>query len=124
MAHFAELDEDNVVVRVLVVSNHITTIDGEEVEQRGIDFLNDLLPDSGNWVQTSYNRTLRSNYAGIGKVYDPDNDVFYSPDQPYPSWSMDENYRWVPPEPPPVLDEDSLGCQWDEDTTSWVEVTE
>ena len=70
MAHFAEIDEDNIVVTVVVVHNDVTTIDGVEVEQRGIDFLNDLLPDSGTWVQTSYNHNFRTRYAGIGYLWD------------------------------------------------------
>ena len=53
MARFAELDENNIVLQVIIVGNEITTIDDVEVEQRGIDFLNDLFPDSGTWVQTS-----------------------------------------------------------------------
>ena len=53
MANFAELDESRIVSRVLVVGNEVTTIDGVEVEQRGIDFLNDIFPESGTWVQTS-----------------------------------------------------------------------
>ena len=118
MAHFAELDEDNVVVRVLVVSNHITTIDGVEDEQRGIDFLNDLLPDSGTWLQTSYHHNIRYRYAGSGYTYDPDNDAFYPP-QPYPSWTLDENYRWQPPVPKPDLEGKDAFVSWDEGTTSW-----
>ena len=116
MAHFAELDEDNVVIRVLVVSNHITTIDGEEDEQRGIDFLNDLLPDSGIWVQTSYNSTFRHNMAGTGYIWDG---TGFAHAQPYPSWTLDADYQWQPPVPKPDL-EGVVACAWDEGTTSWV----
>ena len=118
MAHFAELDETNTVLRVLVVGNDVTTIDGVEDEQRGIDFLDDLFPESGTWVQTSYNANQRHNYAGIGHTYDPDAGAFYS-QSPFPSWSLDENFLWQPPTPYP---DDGAAYYWDEGTTSWVEV--
>ena len=80
MAHFAELDGSNTVLRVVVVDNDVTTIDGVEVEQRGIDFLEDLLPGSGPWMQTSYNSNFRGTYAGIGRAYDPVLDEFLGPE--------------------------------------------
>ena len=117
MAHFAELDETSTVLRVLVVGNDITTIDGVEDEQRGIDFLDDLFPESGTWVQTSYHNNHRHNYAGIGSTYDLAADAFYGPQQ-YPSWALDEDYRWQAPTPMP---DDGNEYDWDEDTTSWIE---
>jgi hypothetical protein len=118
MAHFAEIDTgSSTVVRVLVVHNDVTDLDGVEDEQRGIDFLTDLFPDSATWVQTSYNRTIRHNYAGVGDTWDAASDAFYGP-QPFPSWSLDEDYRWQAPTPMP---DDSNDYNWDEDTTSWVE---
>ena len=120
MAHFAELDENNVVLRVNVVDNDITTTDGVEVEQRGIDFLNGLYPDSGTWVQTSYNHNTRTRYAGIGYAYDPDADAFITP-QPFPSWTLDEDtLDWEAPELMPD-DADTVMYVWDEGTTSWIE---
>jgi hypothetical protein len=116
MAHFAEVDATNTVVQVLVVSNDVTTIDGVEDEQRGIDFLNDLFPDSGTWVQTSYNRTIRHRYAGIGFSWDG---TGFAAPRPYPSWTLDDDYQWQPPTPYP---NDGNDYYWDEDTTSWVEV--
>ncbi len=126
MAHFAEIDENNTVTRVLVV--------GDEDEHRGQEFLADDLGLGGTWIQTSYNThgnvhyetdgepdggiALHMNYAGIG--YSWDGTGFASP-QPYPSWTLDENYVWQPPTPMP--DDGSL-YEWDEPTTSWVEVTE
>lgn len=78
MAHFAEIDQDNRVLRVIVVANKDTSDDnGNEVEQVGRDFCTRLL--GGNWIQTSYNSNFRGKYAGIGDVYDPINDVFVSP---------------------------------------------
>jgi len=118
MAHYAEIDATNTVIRVLVVHNDVTTIDGVEDEQRGIDFLNDLFPDSSTWVQTSYNATFRHNFAGHGHTWDG---TGFATLQPYPSWSLDEDYRWQPPTPMP---DDGNPYYWDEDTTSWVEITE
>jgi hypothetical protein len=116
MAHFAEV-LDGFVLRVLVVSNDITTIDGVEDEQRGIDFLATGWPTEGAWVQTSYNGNARGRYAGIGFTYDADWDAFIPP-QPFPSWILNEDtIDWEPPTPRP----DGNGYVWDEDTTSWVE---
>ena len=116
MAHYANV-ADGVVIRVLVVHNDVTTIDGVEDEQRGIDFLADLFPDSGTWVQTSYHSTIRHNYASPGYTWDG---TGFAPAQPYESWSLDENYVWQPPTPYP---DDGNDYRWDEDTTSWVEAT-
>ena len=108
MAHFAELDENNIVTRVLVVSN--------DLEHRGADFLANDLELGGNWIQTSYNNNIRKQYAGIGFSYDPVADVFITP-QPFPSWSLDEDYDWQPPTPMPTQGR----WYWDEATLSWVE---
>ena len=121
MAHFAELDESSTVLNVVVVHNDVITIDGVEDEQRGIDFLNDLYPDSGTWVQPSYNINFRTRYAAMGGTYDTDNDEFIPP-QPYPSWVWTDGH-WEPPIPSPHGEEPPF-YDWDEDTTSWVEVTE
>lgn len=72
MAHFAEIDEVNTVIRVLVVPN--------EQEHRGQEFLANDLGLGGRWIQTSYNANIRGKYAGVGDKYDPQNDVFYTPD--------------------------------------------
>jgi hypothetical protein len=121
MAHFAEVI-DGVVSRVLVVSNDITTIDGVEDEQRGIDFLATAWSTDGVWVQTFYGPMSqpekRYHFAGPGTLYDAGNDAFHDP-QRYPSWSLDENFVWQPPTPMP---DDGKVYVWDEDTTSWVEV--
>ena len=78
MAHYAEIDQDNKVIRVVVVANDvITTPDGTEDETLGKAFLSQLL--GGNWVQTSYNGRIRGAYAGIGFTYDPVADVFLPP---------------------------------------------
>jgi len=78
MAHFAQIDQENRVLRVIVVANKDTADEGgNEVEQIGKDFCNRLL--GGNWVQTSYNANFRGKYAGMGDTYDPVADMFVSP---------------------------------------------
>lgn len=79
MAHFAELDENNIVKRVLVVDNSKLLDNGVEVEQKGIDFLKRLFGKDTRWVQTSYNGNFRSKFAGTGDLYDFINDVFLDP---------------------------------------------
>jgi hypothetical protein len=74
MAHFAELDDNNIVLRVIVVNNNELLVDGVESEQKGISFCTELF--GGNWVQTSYNNNFRGKYAGVGDKYDKDLDVF------------------------------------------------
>ena len=77
MAHFAELDPNNVVLRVLVVSNDDTTdANGQEQEALGVTFLQGLFGADTRWVQTSYNATIRGKYAGIGDTYDSMTDTF------------------------------------------------
>jgi|TARA_R100000742_G_C4233260_1_gene54396 hypothetical protein len=117
MAHFAELDENNVVVRVLVIDNNEMTVDGVENEQLGIDFLNDLFPDSGTWIQTSYNGNIRGRFAGEGTVYLPDRDLFQIEEKPYPSWSLNDEGYWVHPD---SAGDPPDGFLWDEDSLSWV----
>jgi hypothetical protein len=77
MAHFAKLDENNIVTAVLVVNNE--ALDPENEEQSGIDFLKSLFDEECQWVQTSYNGTIRFNFAGIGYQYDSIDDAFIAP---------------------------------------------
>ena len=91
MAHYAELDNRNIVQRVLVVANEVTHIDGVEDEALGATFLADLLPGSGRWVQTSYNGNIRGRYAGIGYRYDEGTDQFVPAD-----WTLIDGV-WTPP---------------------------
>ena len=130
MAHFAELDETNIVKQVIAVhNNELLDENGNESEAKGIAFCQSLF--GGNWIQTSYNRSFRANFAGIGYVYDPIRDAFYLP-QPFPSWTLDENLIWVPPVPMPVNpytpDQQEYWLepvyQWDETTLSWTVPTE
>ena len=96
MAHYAELDATNTVIRVLLVANDvITTPDGTEDEMLGKAFLADLL--GGTWVQTSYNGRFRVRYAGPGYAYDAVRDVFVPP-----GWSLIDNVWTAPPDPEPL----------------------
>ena len=119
MAHFAQLDDNNVVTQVIVVANDELLLDGVENETKGIMFCKSLLGDDTRWVQTSYNATIRKNYAGIGYTYDPVADHFFAP-QPYPSWILDADAKWQAPTDMPV--EEGKFFTWDEPTLSWVEV--
>lgn len=120
MAHFAELSSDNIVMRVVVVHNDDCKDDrGNESEQKGIDFCKSLF--EGNWIQTSYNSTLRKNFAGIGFTYDAQRDAFIPP-QTFASWTLNESTcQWEPPIPYP---NDGKRYQWNEPTASWIEITE
>jgi len=112
MAHWAELDENNVVVRVTVGDNNDPN--GDE----GYQWLLDNL--GGRWVKTSYNGNIRKNFAAIGYVYDETGDAFYAP-QPYPSWKLDRrSFTWKPPVAKPT---DGKLYEWNEDTITWNEFT-
>jgi hypothetical protein len=107
MAHFAEIGFDNTVIRVLVIP--------DEFESNGENWCRSLL--GGNWKQTSYNGTIRKNYAGIGFKYDVNLDAFIAP-KPYPSWFLnEETCRWEAPVPYP---NDGQLYSWDETTKSWL----
>ena len=114
MAHFAELDENNIVTRVIVVHNNELKDVKTESEVKGVGFCASLLGGT-NWVQTSYNNNMRKQFAGVGYTYDDVNDVFVAP-QPYPSWTLDENHDWQPPSPKP--DDENI-YTWNEETQSW-----
>jgi hypothetical protein len=112
MAHFAEIDNNGVVLRVLVVPN--------EQEHRGQEFLASDLDLGGTWVQTSYNATIRKNYAGIGMFYDVQRDAFIS-EQPFASWVLnEETCKW---EAPVLYPTDGLMYSWNEELTDWEAVT-
>lgn len=113
MSHFAEIDENNVVLRVLVGDNNDPN--GDEGYQWLVDNL------GGTWVKTSYNATIRKNFAGIGYTYDEQLDAFVPP-KPFDSWILnEETARWEAPEPYP---QDGNMYLWDEESTAWVEVAE
>lgn len=118
MAHFAQLDDNNIVTQVIVVANDELLLDGVESEIKGILFCKSLFGEDTKWKQTSYNGNIRKNYAGIGYTYDASNDYFYAP-QPYPSWTLDTDARWQPPVAMPT---DGKMYTWNEATLSWDEV--
>ena len=112
MAHFAILDESNIVTRVEVINNAVV-LDGDDVEQEqlGINFLISLY-GAGNYKQTSYNGNIRKNYAGIGYTYDSGRNAFIAP-KPYPSWTLvEDTCRWTAPVEEP--DDDKV-YDWNED---------
>ena len=121
ISHWAELDQNNIVTRVLVGSNQ----DPDEGYQWLIDNL------GGTWVKTSYNTQggvhtaggtpLRKNYAGIGYSYDSQRDAFIPP-KPFASWNLNEDScLW---EAPVAYPSDGKFYRWDEDTTNWIEVVQ
>jgi hypothetical protein len=108
MAHFAELDENDAVIRVLVVPNN--------QEHRGHEFLSDDLKLGGTWVQTSYNGTIRKNFAGQGMTFDRRRDAFIEL-KPFESWILNEQTcQWEAPVPYPT---DDVMYEWDETVTDW-----
>lgn len=118
MAHFAQLDENNVVTQVIVVHNNELMDNGQESEAKGVAFCQSLF--GGNWKQTSYNGNIRKNYAGIGYVYDSGRDAFIPP-KPFNSWLLNETTcLWEAPVPYP---KDGKRYTWDEPTLSWVQNT-
>ena len=124
MAHFAQIDYQNKVIRVSVVANEdIFDDDGNESEEVGIEYLKSIHGPHTMWIQTSYNNNFRCRYAGIGLVYNVEHDVFLLP-QPYPSWSLNtEIYDWDPPVPKPELTEEQNESgsyyEWNEETQEW-----
>ena len=124
MAHFAQLDANNVVTQVIVVGNADTAdANGVEKEHIGAAFCEKLF--GGTWKQTSYNGSIRKNYAGIGYTYNADIDAFVPP-KPYASWVLDtETAQWNAPVAMPEdagTGEPPKRYTWDEATTSWVAV--
>jgi hypothetical protein len=127
MAHFAQLDENNNVINVIVINNEALLNEyNNEIEQKGIDLCGELF--GGRWLQTSYNtkggvhtfggNPLRKNYAGKNCFYDPIRDAFIQ-HQPYPSWTLNEQTcLWEAPNPMPQ----EGFWTWDEPTLSWISI--
>jgi|LWDU01.1.fsa_nt_gi hypothetical protein len=121
MAHFAKLNNENIVIGVHTLENEIITDSkGVEQEQLGIDFLTELHGIGFWWKQTSYNGTFRKNYAGRGYYYDVIKDAFIPP-QLYPSWTLDEaTLIWQPPvEYPAITEVNPELYLWNENTLTW-----
>lgn len=120
MAYFAELDGDNIVVRVINISNNNAPDPAPgHSEPLGQAFIADTLGLPGTFLQTSYNGNFRKQYCGPGYLYDAEADVFIAP-QPFPSWTLDANHDWQPPTPMPS---EGGPWVWNEDTQSWIEIT-
>ena len=110
MAHFAQIDENNIVINILVVP--------DEQQHRGEEYLSQDLGLGGRWIQTSYNNNIRKVFAGLGYIYNEELDVFLAP-QPYPSWVIDPIQQvWVSPTPRPEPIEGKVHI-WEEETQSW-----
>jgi hypothetical protein len=121
MAYFAQLDENNVVLQVIAVVNDVIKDEsGIEQESLGISFCKELYGQDTNWVQTSYNNSIRGVFASIDYTYDASLDRFIPP-KTYPSWVLDANYIWEPPIPYPT---DGKKYEWDEATVSYVEIVQ
>ena len=113
MSNWAEINKDNVVIRVLVGDNNDPA--GDEGYQWLIDNL------GGTWIKTSYNGNIRANYAGVGFKYDSDFNVFIAP-QPYPSWKLNyTTYQWEAPIAKPE-DTDEYFYRWSEINKEWIQV--
>jgi len=129
MAHFCQLDENNVVTQVIVVANEDTSdANGVEAEEIGVAFCKKLLGADTNWKQTSYNNNMRVRYAGIGYSYNAELDAFVPP-KLFASWILDEEtIDWVSPVgPAPVLTEAQIEAgyryEWDEENGAWNFIT-
>ena len=132
MAHFAEIDSNSIVLRVVVIGDaDCLDSDNNESEAVGIAFCRSLFGASTNWVKTSYNNRIRYRFAGTGMKYDATNNVFYAV-SPYASWTLNQT-TWVW-EPPVALPSDAgwdsfssptqnVEYTWDESSRAWVNRT-
>lgn len=118
MAHFARMNNDEVVAVHVVNNSDILDENNQESETVGIEYLFSV-HGHRNFKQTSYNGNFRKNYAGIGYTYDAQRDAFIPP-KPYSSWVLNENTcQWEAPVPYP---QDGKRYAWNEDSQSWQEI--
>ena len=117
MAHFAELDSNSVVIRVVVISNDDVDANGGDLSAEAETFVGTIIPfiDGVAWKQTSYNNNFRKQYARIGGKYDTVRDNFLDP-QPYSSWVLDGNDDWQAP----IIQPNVIVPSWDEDNLRWI----
>ena len=122
MAHFCKLGIGNIVEEVHVVNNEvITDSTGNDQEQLGVDFLNNLYGTRDVWKQTSYNGNFRKNFAGIGFKYDQTRDAFIEP-KPFDSWILnEETCLW---EAPTAYPDDGKFYNWNEENQTWDEIND
>jgi hypothetical protein len=124
MAHFAELNSSNEVLRVVVISNDDVNSNGGDYSTSAETFVASIVPHQTggvSWKQTSYNNNARKQYAGVGYTYDSSKNKFIAP-QPYNSWSLDSNDDWQAPVTYPSTDEvgsNILLIDWDEGNLRW-----
>jgi hypothetical protein len=121
MAHFAKLGKGNIIETVISINNSVITDgNGIEQEQLGVDFINKLYNTRDVWKQTSYNRTFRKNYAGVGYQYDQQRDAFIPP-KPFNSWILNEDTcLWNAPVAMPTTElEDNQYYSWNESIINW-----
>ena len=114
MAHFAKLNDNNIVTEIIVVKNE--AIDPNNEDASGVEFLTSWSGGYTNWKRTSYNHNIRKQFANIGYTYNVVNDVFVAP-QPFPSWTLNANHDWQPPTPKPEGD-----YYWNETELAWVAI--
>lgn len=121
MAHFAELDSNNIVTRVIVVhNNELKDENGVEQETKGVSFCQSLFGADTIWAQTSYNGSFRKNFAGVGYKFDVARNAFIAP-KPFESWVLNEDTCiW---EAPVAKPDDGKMYTWNETAGNWVEVT-
>ena len=126
MAHFAELDSNNKVLRVVVGCNQDIANNGGELSEQAAEHFKTVCPFSENgvnWIQTSYNNNFRKQYAVIGGIYDVNKDKFIAP-QPFASWSLDSNDDWQAPIAYPTIttygNNVSYLIYWDEAGQRWI----
>jgi hypothetical protein len=117
MAHFAKLNDSNIVLEIHCISNDALDKNSEEIS--GIEFLTKWSGGHTNWKQTSYNGNFRGKYAAINDSYLPEEDIFIAP-QPFPSWTRSGSY-WNPPTPMPTTEGKSY--YWSEYDLNWREIT-
>lgn len=122
MAHFAQLDQENNVVSVVVVANnHCLNANGEEDETVGRNYLRLLFGEDTRWMQASYNCNIRKHFPTSGFTYDAARDAFIPP-KPYPSWVLnEETCDWVAPIERPQNDNPEISYNWNEEEMIWEE---
>ena len=125
MAHFAELNSSNEVLRVIVISNDDVDANGGDQHTDAETFVASIVPygtGGAAWKQTSYNNNFRKQYAGAGYIYDASKNKFILP-QPYPSWSLDSSDDWKSPVTLPnttEINSKTVLIIWDEDNLKWL----
>ena len=129
MAHFAQLDDNNIVKQIVVVNNNVIKDEtNTEQESLGIEFCKQLYGADTHWKQTSYNGKFRARFAVIGGYYHAESDAFMPMPKPYPSWTLNTStHFWEPPTPHPwSIDRRSAShnYEWNEESLSWVQTGE